>query len=149
MCFNAFPLTERTLVAMKELAASLACVAAGVMGLSKVSEAFVGAPSARGALRGRAATEAAAGQASGLGGQQGASALAGSALPILTVGAATAVAAAGHRRRRRIANNVAAGDAVPDISLDLGFPPEKFNLKEFCKGKKVVLMGLPGAFTPT
>mmetsp|Transcript_31594 Transcript_31594/g.72105 ORF Transcript_31594/g.72105 Transcript_31594/m.72105 type:complete len:125 (-) Transcript_31594:404-778(-) len=47
------------------------------------------------------------------------------------------------------AANVKVGDAVPDVSLDLGFPPEAFKLKEFCKGKKVVLVGLPGAFTPT
>eukprot|EP00971_Amphidinium_carterae_P213959 4246184-Amphidinium_carterae.1 len=47
------------------------------------------------------------------------------------------------------AANVKVGDAIPDVSLDLGFPPEPFKLKEFCKGKKVVLVGLPGAFTPT
>jgi len=142
-------LISGSLVKMKQLAASLACAAAGVLGVSKASEAFVGAPTARGALRGRAATEAAAAQASGVAGQQGASTLAGSKLPILAVGAAAAVAAAGQRRRRHIANKVAAGEAIPDISLDLGFPPEKFGLKEFCKGKKVVLVGLPGAFTPT
>jgi len=48
-----------------------------------------------------------------------------------------------------VATNVKVGDAIPDVSLDKGFPPEKFNLKEFCKGKKIVLVGLPGAFTPT
>jgi len=41
------------------------------------------------------------------------------------------------------------GDAIPDIALDKNFPPEKFPLAEYCKGKKVVLMGLPGAFTTT
>jgi len=44
---------------------------------------------------------------------------------------------------------VKVGEEIPDVSLDKGFPPEKVNLKEFCKGKKVVLVGLPGAFTPT
>jgi len=43
----------------------------------------------------------------------------------------------------------AVGDAVPNIGLDKGFPPEKVMLADYCKGKKVVLVGLPGAFTPT
>mmetsp|Transcript_137033 Transcript_137033/g.273317 ORF Transcript_137033/g.273317 Transcript_137033/m.273317 type:complete len:83 (+) Transcript_137033:74-322(+) len=42
-----------------------------------------------------------------------------------------------------------AGDRIPQVNLDKGFPPEKFPLREFCQGKKVVLVGLPGAFTPT
>jgi 2-Cys peroxiredoxin 5 len=44
---------------------------------------------------------------------------------------------------------IAAGDAVPAVELNQGFPPNKVNLAEYTKGKKVVLMGLPGAFTPT
>jgi hypothetical protein len=47
------------------------------------------------------------------------------------------------------APNVKVGDMIPDISLDSGFPPEKVNLREYAKGKKIVLMGLPGAFTGT
>jgi len=49
------------------------------------------------------------------------------------------------------ANSKAAkvGDRIPDVSLDKGFPPSKVSLKEACAGKKVVLVGLPGAFTPT
>eukprot|EP00933_Yihiella_yeosuensis_P055199 TRINITY_DN5390_c0_g1_i1.p1 TRINITY_DN5390_c0_g1~~TRINITY_DN5390_c0_g1_i1.p1 ORF type:complete len:128 (+),score=35.11 TRINITY_DN5390_c0_g1_i1:59-442(+) len=43
----------------------------------------------------------------------------------------------------------AVGDAIPNIGLDKGFPPEKVMLADYCKGKKVVLVGLPGAFTPT
>jgi len=41
------------------------------------------------------------------------------------------------------------GDTLPDVTLDLGFPPEKVNVLERAKGKNIILMGLPGAFTPT
>jgi len=45
--------------------------------------------------------------------------------------------------------SVAVGDAIPNVSLDQGFPPAKLPLVDYCRGKKVVLLGLPGAFTPT
>jgi len=41
------------------------------------------------------------------------------------------------------------GDAIPEVDLHLGFPPEKINVKERVAGKNVILLGLPGAFTPT
>lgn len=44
---------------------------------------------------------------------------------------------------------VKVGDTVPDVSFDEGFPPTKVSMKELTDGKKIVLMGLPGAFTPT
>jgi len=47
------------------------------------------------------------------------------------------------------APKVKVGDLIPDVSLDSGFPPEKVSLRELTKGRKVVLVGLPGAFTPT
>jgi len=47
------------------------------------------------------------------------------------------------------ARAIAVGDKVPDVGLDKGFPPEKVMMGDFCKGKKVVVVGLPGAFTPT
>jgi len=45
--------------------------------------------------------------------------------------------------------SVQVGDAVPSVSLDHGFPPVKVPLQDYCKHKKIVLVGLPGAFTPT
>jgi hypothetical protein len=44
---------------------------------------------------------------------------------------------------------VKVGDNVPSVEIDLGFPPAKINLAEYAAGKKVILMGLPGAYTPT
>ena len=42
------------------------------------------------------------------------------------------------------------GETVPSVELDFGFgPPSKINLAERVAGKKVILVGLPGAFTPT
>ena len=42
------------------------------------------------------------------------------------------------------------GKKIPDVvQLDFGFPPEKVPLAERVAGKKVILVGLPGAFTPT
>ena len=45
---------------------------------------------------------------------------------------------------------VAVGDAIPaGITLDFGFPPEKIDLAARCNKKNIILLGLPGAFTPT
>jgi len=45
--------------------------------------------------------------------------------------------------------HVKVGDEIPDVNLDEGFPPKEFSIRAFSKGKKIVLVGLPGAFTPT
>ena len=42
-----------------------------------------------------------------------------------------------------------AGDRIPSVNLDYGFPPEKIDLAERVAKKNVILVGLPGAFTPT
>jgi len=45
---------------------------------------------------------------------------------------------------------VKVGDTLPaDATLDENFPPAKIPLVDIFKGKKCILMGLPGAFTPT
>jgi 2-Cys peroxiredoxin 5 len=41
------------------------------------------------------------------------------------------------------------GDKLPSVKLHHGFPPESVDIAERTAGKKVVLVGLPGAFTPT
>jgi peroxiredoxin len=41
------------------------------------------------------------------------------------------------------------GDKLPSIELHQGFPPKKYNLADFAKDKSLLLVGLPGAFTPT
>ena len=41
------------------------------------------------------------------------------------------------------------GTKLPAIDLDFGFPPEKIDLANRVAGKKVIVIGLPGAFTPT
>jgi hypothetical protein len=41
------------------------------------------------------------------------------------------------------------GSRFPSVEIDCGFPPEKVNLADRIKGKRVILVGLPGAFTPT
>jgi len=44
---------------------------------------------------------------------------------------------------------VKVGDTMPSITLDEGFNPIKaVDIAERCKGKKVIILGLPGAFTP-
>lgn len=47
---------------------------------------------------------------------------------------------------------VAVGDAFPSVPLDLGFAGSdgvKVMMNERLAGKKTIVVGLPGAFTPT
>ena len=48
--------------------------------------------------------------------------------------------------------SIKVGDRIPEENLVVMTEkegPQGFSLREYCKGKKIVLIGLPGAFTPT
>lgn len=44
---------------------------------------------------------------------------------------------------------IKAGDKLPFGELDFGFPPQKVTLPSYLSNRKVLIVGLPGAFTPT
>jgi len=45
---------------------------------------------------------------------------------------------------------IKAGDKIPAVELHKNFgPPEKINVAEYAAGKNMLVIGLPGAFTPT
>jgi peroxiredoxin len=48
-----------------------------------------------------------------------------------------------------MSEQLAVGTAFPKVEIDFGFPPERVDLAERVKGKRVIVVGLPGAFTPT
>ena len=49
-----------------------------------------------------------------------------------------------------LANAIDVGDDFPEgLTLHHGFPPETIKLDDRLKGKNVLIVGLPGAFTPT
>jgi len=53
-------------------------------------------------------------------------------------------------RQRATALNIAEGDAMPSVELFQGFPDvKKINIADYVKGKNTIIVGLPGAFTPT
>lgn len=44
----------------------------------------------------------------------------------------------------------AAPAKIPSVEVMQGFPDvETINVAEYCSGKNVIIVGLPGAFTPT
>lgn len=49
-----------------------------------------------------------------------------------------------------VRNFASVGDKLPSVELYKGFPEvERVNIAERCKSKSVIILGLPGAFTPT
>jgi peroxiredoxin len=41
------------------------------------------------------------------------------------------------------------GQSLPAANLHSGFPPEMVSITDYAKGKNMIIVGLPGAFTPT
>jgi len=65
-------------------------------------------------------------------------------------GSAAAFAPSVSNARSATALNVAVGDKLPSANLFQGFPdPESIDIAEYAKGKNMIIVGLPGAFTPT
>ena len=73
------------------------------------------------------------------------------AASLLLAGAATAGAFAptAFVGRTNTAVDVAVGDSLPSVNMHQNFPPDFVDLAEYSKDKNIVLVGLPGAFTPT
>lgn len=44
---------------------------------------------------------------------------------------------------------ISVGESIPAVNLHYGFPPEMVDLPSRIAGKNVVVVSLPGAFTPT
>lgn len=42
-----------------------------------------------------------------------------------------------------------AGDKLPAADLHFGFPPNFVNTEDYLADRNVIVVGLPGAFTPT
>jgi len=56
-----------------------------------------------------------------------------------------------HSRDATIAPQLRPGDKIPSVNMDEKFPPSadnQVNISQLTMGRKVVIMGLPGAFTP-
>jgi len=47
------------------------------------------------------------------------------------------------------ANAIKVGDKLPSAEVHSGFPPEKIDFQKYTADKAVLIIGLPGAFTPT
>jgi len=53
-------------------------------------------------------------------------------------------------QRTSTAHNIAVGESIPSVEMLQGFPDVKnINVADHVKDKKVIIVGLPGAFTPT
>jgi hypothetical protein len=44
---------------------------------------------------------------------------------------------------------IKSGQKIPSVDLHSGFPPTMINIAEHVAGRNVIILGLPGAFTPT
>eukprot|EP00567_Pseudictyota_dubia_P007709 CAMPEP_0197448956 /NCGR_PEP_ID=MMETSP1175-20131217/19721_1 /TAXON_ID=1003142 /ORGANISM="Triceratium dubium, Strain CCMP147" /LENGTH=68 /DNA_ID=CAMNT_0042980913 /DNA_START=26 /DNA_END=232 /DNA_ORIENTATION=+ len=48
-----------------------------------------------------------------------------------------------------VADAAKVGDKIPSVNLHSGFPPKMVDAADYVKGRNVIVVGLPGAFTPT
>merc|ERR1711875_198991 len=48
----------------------------------------------------------------------------------------------------KVVTMVVVGDKMPSVSLAENNPDSKVDISELCAGKKIVIFGVPGAFTP-
>jgi len=73
------------------------------------------------------------------------------ALVLASAGAAGAFAPTAFFGRSNTAIDIAVGDKIPaGASLMKDFPDvETEDISEYAKGKNMIIVGLPGAFTPT
>ena len=72
------------------------------------------------------------------------------ALFLAAASTAAAFAPTNSLSRSATSLNIAAGDDMPSVELLKGFPdPDSYNMAEYSKGKNMIVVGLPGAFTPT
>jgi hypothetical protein len=62
-----------------------------------------------------------------------------------------AFAPTAHNGRYTTAAKIATGDELPSATVfEAAFPDVKtFDIAEYSKGKNMIIVGLPGAFTPT
>jgi len=70
-------------------------------------------------------------------------------MSLLNLGRAVSRRFAGPSSSASLRGFASVGDQLPSVDLHLGFPPTKHNLADFAKDKSILLIGLPGAFTPT
>jgi len=68
----------------------------------------------------------------------------------VAIAATSATVATAGSFRQPLAFAAKVGKKIPSGKLYKGFPDvEYFDAAEYCKGKNMLVVGLPGAFTPT
>jgi hypothetical protein len=68
---------------------------------------------------------------------------------MMLTAAARPLAATIGRRAAFLRSFATVGSQIPNVELHKNFPPERIKIGDYLKDKNVVIVGLPGAFTPT